>query len=224
MSKHSHHSKLPSPTNVAAFPIEGCASKERLIMATVSGRSSTIIGYDNYYFHNKHILCIRAFSISAVTTTIDDRAFPPGSTKLDDKMGHNCKMPRALYNTFCTHVLGLPQGSHTVHCSEKTFQNMLLHDIDTLLHYYIVIFFSRLSSNNPEPISLPGDCSNMARILARFTLLLIGTDACTPHITKSVWGSNDDAHMALGGPRGDLTLIRRRVVTLSKIAINTIYI
>jgi hypothetical protein len=224
MTKKFHHTKPPSPTNIAAFPSKGWASKENPIMATVSGCNGTIIGYDDYYFHNEQILCTRAFSISAVATTINDGEFPPGSTELDDKTGHNCKMPRALYNTFCIRVLGLPQGSHTIHRSEKTFRNMLLHDIDALLHYYSVNYFTGSSSNNPEPISLPGDRSDMARILARFTLLLVGTNACTPHIIQSVWGSDDETRMALGGPRGDLSLIRRRLLTLSKIAINTIYI
>ena len=70
------------------FPRKAWASKEHPIMATVSGCSGTIIRYDNYYFRNKQALCTRAFSISAITTTNDDGAFPPGSTKLDDKTGH----------------------------------------------------------------------------------------------------------------------------------------
>ncbi len=43
-------------------------------------------------------------------------------------------------------------------------------------------------ADKAKPISLPGDRSDMARILTCFTLLLIGTDACTPHITNSLWG------------------------------------
>ena len=84
---------------------------------------------------------------------------------------------------------------------------MLLDDIGALLHYYSVNYFTYLSSDNPEPISLPGDCSDMARILAYFTLLLVGKDACTPHMIKLVWGSDNEAHVALGGPQGDLSLI-----------------
>ena len=64
----------------------------------------------------------------------------------------------------------------------------------------------------------------MAQILARFTLLLVGTDACTPHIIQSVWGSDDETQMALGGTRGNLSLIRRCLLTLSKFGINKIYI
>ncbi len=75
-----------------------------------------------------------------------------------------------------------------------------------------------------EPISLSGDLKDIATIFARLTLLLVGADACTPHIINSVWGEDDDARLALGGPRGDLSLIRRRLLMLSKVAINTVHI
>jgi hypothetical protein len=55
-------------------------------------------------------------------------------------------------------------------------------------------------------------------------ILLIGTDACIPNIINSVWGENNDASLALGGPHGNLSLIRWHLLALSKIAINTIYI
>ena len=74
---------------------------------------------------------------------------------------------------------------------------------------------------NCEPISFPGNCNDMAKILARLTLLLVGADACTPHIINSVWGEVDEA--PLGGPRGNLSLIRSRLLTLSKVAINTVH-
>ena len=37
-------------------------------------------------------------------------------------------------------------------------------------------------------------------------------------------GEDDDARLALGGPHGDLSLIRRHLLTLSKAAINTVHI
>ena len=42
------------------------------------------------------------------------------------------------------------------------------------------------------PISFPGVRKDMATIFACLTLLLVGADACTPHIINSVWGENDD--------------------------------
>ncbi len=77
---------------------------------------------------------------------------------------------------------------------------------------------------NCQPISHPGDCKDMAKILARLTLLLVGANACSPHIINLVWGEDDNAQLALGGPRGDLSLIRCRLLTLSKVAINTVHI
>jgi hypothetical protein len=71
MPKH-HRSKPPSPTNVNAFPAEGWMTKDRLIKCVVSGRIGKIIGYEDYYFKNKQVLCTRAFSTSAIATTIDD--------------------------------------------------------------------------------------------------------------------------------------------------------
>jgi hypothetical protein len=199
MPKNSHRLKTPSPTNVDAFLSEGWAVKEHPIHAVVPGRKNNIIGFNNYYFLHKRVLCTRAFSASAVASTIDDGAFPPGSTELDDKTGHNCQMPRTLYRAFCALVLGLPSESWTNTCSEATFRNMLLQDLDAILHYYAVSYSGPTGDHGiNEPISLPGDQAGMAKILARLTILLISAEACTSHIINSVWGKNDDARLALG--------------------------
>ncbi len=142
------------------------------------------------------------FSITAVGTTVDDGESPPGSTELDDETGHNCKMPHNLYHIFCTRVLGLPSDSWAITQSEAAFKNLILHDLDAIMYYFDTDIYYK-----NEPISLPGDLKDMAMIFACLTLLLVGTDACTPHIINSVWGEDDDARLALGGPRGDLSLI-----------------
>jgi hypothetical protein len=85
-------------------------------------------------------------------------------------------------------------------------------------------YFDTYTYYKNEPISLPGDLKDIATIFARLTLLLIGADACTPHIINLVWGEDDDARLALGGPCGDLSLTRRHLLTLSKVAINTVHI
>jgi len=64
----------------------------------------------------------------------------------------------------------------------------------------------------------------LAHALARCSLLLLGSDALTTSIIQQVWGANDTIQQKLGGPRGDLSLIRRRLVLLSKIAINTYHL
>jgi hypothetical protein len=102
---------------------------------------------------------------------------------------------------------------------------MLLQDLDAILHYYAITYTVPASEDGfNEPISLPGDQADMARILAWITILLIGANACTQHKITSVWDENEDARLALGGPHGDLLLIRRCLLFLSKIAISTIYI
>ena len=77
---------------------------------------------------------------------------------------------------------------------------------------------------NQVPFSYPGDRKDMARILPRLTLLLVGADTCTTHIINFVWGEDNDARLALGGPRGELSLMRRKILSLSKVAINAVYI
>jgi hypothetical protein len=97
---------------------------------------------------------------------------------------------------------------------------MLLQDLDAILHYYVV----RYSLPSGKLILLPGNRFDMARILAHLSILLIGTNACTPGIISSMWGENKDACLALGGPRRDLSFIHWRLLALSKIVINSIYI
>jgi hypothetical protein len=191
----------------------------------VPGWKNDIIGFNDYYFLHERFLCTCAFSTSAVASMVDDGAFPPGSTELDDETGHNCQMPRTLYHAFCALVLGLPSEFWTNTHSKAAFCNMLLQDLDAILHYYAVSYSVPTGNHGiNEPILLPGNQADMAKILARLTILLIGADACTPHIINSVWGKNDNVCLALGRPRGDLSLIHRCLLSLSKIAINTIYI
>jgi len=73
-------------------------------------------------------------------------------------------------------------------------------------------------------MSYQGDRWDMARTLARITLLLTGAEACTPRIVASVWGEDEAACLALGEPRGDLSLIRRKLLTLLKVAMNMVHI
>jgi hypothetical protein len=129
------------------------------------------------------------------------------------------KMPHNLYRIFCTSVLGLPSDSWAVTRTEAAFKNLLLHDLDAMMYY-----FDTNTYYKNAPVSLAGDCKDMATIFARFTLLLIGADACTPHIINSFWGKDEDAQLAVGGPRGNLSLIRRLQLTLSNVAINTVHI
>jgi hypothetical protein len=44
-----------------------------------------------------------------------------------------------------------------------------------------------------KPVLPPGNITDMAKILARITLLLVGADACTPRIINKVWGAGNAA-------------------------------
>ena len=202
LASEKRQQKSTSPTNVNAFPSEGWMTRTCPIACTISGRIGDVIGFNDYYFEAKRVLCTWAFSTSTVGTTVDDGKSPPGSTKLDDETGHNCKMPHSLYSIFCTSVLGLPSDSWAITRLEAAFKNLILHDLDAMMYY-----FDTDTCYKNEPISLPGDLKDMTTIFARLTLLLVGADACTPHIFNSVWGEDDDARLALGGARGDLSLI-----------------
>jgi hypothetical protein len=113
---------------------------------------------------------------------------PPRITKLDDKTGHNCKMPHTLYITICNHILGIQAGSFSAHQSEKQFCNMLLQDINALLHYYCINYYSMFANSQPtkhsKPVSLPDNPSDMARILAHLTRLLLSAQMPS-HLTYS---------------------------------------
>ena len=61
----------------------------------------------------------------------------------------------------------------------------------------MMYYFNTNTCYKNAPISLPGDRNDMATIFAHLTLLLVGADACTPHIINSVWGEDDDARLAL---------------------------
>jgi hypothetical protein len=211
--------KPPSPVNASDFPTTGWISNTRSSTCGVSDRVGTIIGYEDYYIHDERVLCTRAFSIAAVSTTIDDGASPPGSTELDDESGHNCRMSAETYKSFAQLVLGLNHNTWTLDRTERAFRNLIIQDIDTVMYYWDTDNYI-----NGVPISFRDDKWDIARTLARLTLLLTGADACTPHIINSVWGADENACITLGGPRGDLSLTRRKILTLSKVAMNMIHI
>jgi hypothetical protein len=99
MSKHPRPSPLnaPSPTNVASFLSNGWMMTTCPTKCIVPGQIGQIIGYKDHYFESECVLCTRAFLVNAVSTTIDDGKFPPGSTELDEETGHNCKMTKIQY-------------------------------------------------------------------------------------------------------------------------------
>jgi hypothetical protein len=136
LASEKRQQKSTSPTNINAFPSEGWMTRTCPIACTISGRIGDVIGFNDYYFGAERVLCTRAFSTSAVGTTVDDGESPPGSNELDDETGHNCKMPHSLYRIFCTSALGLPSDSWAITRSDAAFKSLILHDLDAMMYYF----------------------------------------------------------------------------------------
>jgi len=123
-------------------------------------------------------------------------------------------MSQDEYNLFTLLVLGLrPDKNHGTKRSESSFINMLLEDFVSLANLTAVFALNK-----------PTDRKILARILARFAILLLGVDALTPTIIQTVWGENAVVRRNLGGPRGDLAIIRRRLVSHACVANNVFHL
>ena len=206
---------LPSPTNkwsVTSHPIK----------AKTPGFYNTTISCKHYFFHDSRVLLTQAFAASTTSTTVGDGGSPCGSTKLDEETGHNCKMTANEFQDFALLVLGLDthssafgpsKHSHGFKQTESSFLNMLLNDFAVITNLHPAAY------HNNE-----GDRLSLARSLARCTLLLTGAEALTPNLIRRVWGANETVRRNLGGPRGDLALIRRRLISMSAVAINAFHL
>ena len=73
-------------------------------------------------------------------------------------------------------------------------------------------------------IDEPDDRRTLVCRLARFSLLLLGADALTPKIIARVWGENEVVRRNLGGPRGNLAIVRRWLISLASVANNTFHL
>jgi hypothetical protein len=93
-----------------------------------------------------------------------------------------------LYKSSTSLVLGIDHDSWANACTKSTFCNLILQDIDAIMYYYDTDNYV-----NGHLISLPGNLTNMACILAGLTLLLIDSEAYTPYIIDSVWGEDANA-------------------------------
>jgi hypothetical protein len=88
-------------------------------------------------------------------------------------------------------------------------------------HSFVNMLLANFSAiTNLHPAIHNKDQQALAPALARCSLLLLGSDALTPSIIQRVWGANNTIQQKLGGPGGDLSLIRQCLMSLSKIPIN----
>jgi hypothetical protein len=123
-------------------------------------------------------------------------------------------MPQDEYLIVTTLVLGIcPGETHDTKRSESSFINMLLGD-----------FVSTSNLTAVFALNEPTDRQALAHILARFSNLLLGADVLTPAISEQVWGQNKVVRCNLGGPCGDLALIRRQLILLACIVNNTFHV
>jgi hypothetical protein len=133
---------LPSPANrwsAMTHPL-------RALWVTVLGFNGMIISYAHYYFHQDHVLLTHAYATSTIATTVGDGGNPRGSTALDNKSGHNCRMTDADFRIFAQLVLGLDSthdgmgtGSKEHVQRDHSFINMLLADFATITNLHPVI-------------------------------------------------------------------------------------
>jgi hypothetical protein len=76
-AKSARPPKAPSPTNVNSFPVDGWMMTTRPLTSVILGQIGKILGYEDYYFESKWVLCTQAFLVAAVSTTVDDGESPP---------------------------------------------------------------------------------------------------------------------------------------------------
>ena len=223
--------RLPHPCSldVLPSPTDKWSATTHPIKALVIGYLGYHISYKHFFFHQSRVLLTKAFAPSTTTSTVGDGGTPRGSTELDAICGSNCHMGMEEFRMFAYLVLGLrPAKQHETEPNKRSLLNMLLLGtepserslLNMLLEDFVVI------SNLTAVFALdePDDRRTLARRLARFSLLLLGADALTPKIVARVWGENEVVRRNLGGPRGDLALVRRRLISLASVANNTFHL
>jgi hypothetical protein len=100
-------------------------------------------------------------------------------------------------------VLAWVLEAKDINNTTASYVNMLLTDFATITNLHLVIHNK-----------IADDRQALARALARCAILLLGSDTLRKSIIQRVWGANDTIRKTLGGPRGDLALIRRRLMSL----------
>jgi hypothetical protein len=102
------------------------------------------ISYPHFYFHNGCVLLTHAYATNMTATTVGDGGNPQGSTELDDKSGHNCRMSEEDYQVFAHLVLGLDYGGMGTGSKghkqrDHSFVNMLLANFSAITNLHPAI-------------------------------------------------------------------------------------
>jgi hypothetical protein len=210
------HLRLPHPCSLDVLPSPNnkLSATTHPIKGKIFGFINSTISYQHFYFHQGCVLHTKAFTTSTTTTTVGNGGKPKGSTELDDATGHYCEMTTEEYVTFADIVLGLrPDLQHGTRQTGSSLLNMLLDDFVTLTNLTAVYLLDE-----------PTDKRALACILARFSLLMLGADALPPAIIERMWGQDEVVRRQLGGPRGDLAIICRRLVSLACVTNNAFHL
>ena len=208
--------RLPHPCSldVLPSPTDKWSATTHPIKAWIVGYLGYHISYKHFFFHQSRVLLTKAFATSTTASTVGDGGTPRGSTELDAICGSNCHMDMKEFHMFAQLVLGPPPAKqHGTEPNECSLLNMLLEDFVVISN--LTAFFA---------LDEPDGKRTLACRLARFSLLLLGADALTPKIVARVWGENEVVRQNLGGPRGDLALVRRRLISLASVANNTFHL
>ncbi len=174
------------------------------IQATILGSHGMAISYTHFYFHHGQALLTHAYATSTTATAVGDGGSLQGSTELDDESGHNYQMTNEVFQAFTHLVLGLNStnesmgttGSEEHKQRDHFFVNMLLADYTTITNLHPVNH--NKSADNQQALT---------HALARYSLLLLGSDALITLIFQQMWGANDTIWKTLGAPCRDLALI-----------------
>jgi hypothetical protein len=198
---------LPSPTNK-------WSATTHPIKSWVFGYLGYYISYKHFYFHQHRVLHTKAFAPSTTPSIVGDGNKTKGSTELDTICGHNCAMTENKYTILILLALGLhPNVQLGAKRNESSYVNKLLEDFFTISNLTAVLALNKTDNQQA-----------LARLLACFSLLLLGADALTPKIIAQVWGQNNIARRNLGGPCGDLVLIHRQLISVASVDNNTYHL
>jgi len=197
-------------------PINGAQPLHPRIKGEIFGFVNYTLSYQHFYFYQGRVLHTKAFAVVSTTaTTFEDGGKPKRSTELDDVTGHNCAMTKEEYTTFAVTVLGLRPGlQHGTRQTERSLLNMLLDNVVPLTNLLAAVYL----------FDEPTDKHALARILALFSLLMLGAYALTPAIVELVWGQGNVVRRNLGSPRGDLAIICCQLILLACVANNTFHL
>jgi len=140
---------------------------------------NSTISCQQFYFHQGSVFHTKALftTSTTATTSVGDGDKSKGSTELDNTTGHNCTMPKDKYTSFAILMLGLYPGLQKgTRWSKCSFLNIFIDNFVTLTNLDDVFLLDE-----------PTEKQAITRLLAWFSLLVLGIDALIPAIIEPMW-------------------------------------